>query len=181
MRAHVLFVAAVALLGCQGKIGDTENPDVDSPDDPSNGPAFAVPDSQPQLLPFWVRLQRVADVLGKSEDDPLFTELVENRLALGDYDYASGVKADRMWSPARMTLWAKSLKPVCSSAEMHELYPALATDAGEVLAFASDAWGRDVLADELNFDAPTLASLDETSRYEMTCLAVLSSAEFVIQ
>lgn len=181
MRSYFPYAIAVVLLGCQGRIGDPAESDEDSTEGPSNDPAFAVPDAQPQLLPFWVRLDRVANVLGKPTDDPLFASLIDNRLGLGDYDYASGVKADRMWSPARMTLWAKSLKPVCASPEMRALYPDLANDPAEVIALASDAWGRDVEASELVFDAPTLASLDETARYEMTCLAILSSAELVIQ
>jgi hypothetical protein len=49
------------------------------------------------------------------------------------------------------------------------------------VALASKAWGRKVAPSELSFDAPSLATLDEATRYEMVCLAILSSAEFVIQ
>jgi hypothetical protein len=175
----VLFAALVA---CQGRIGEGG---AEGTNDPSPAeefePAFATQDSQPQLLPFWVRMQRVSAVVGRPLDDPMFDDLKANRLGLGDYDYASGVKPDRMWSPGRMTLWAKSLRPVCASDAMRSLYPNLATDPGQVVALASSAWGRTVTQEELSFEAPSLASLGQAERYEVVCLSILTSAEFVIQ
>lgn len=175
-----LCLLLLALAACRGQIGEAGDGDGDL-EDPESGPAFGVPDGQPQLLPFWVRLERVAHVAGVTTDDPLLADLRTNRLALGDYDYASGVKPDRMWSPARMALWAKSLKPVCSSPFMREQYPALDESPANAASLASIAWGRDVAPEELTVDSAALATLDATSRYETTCLAILSSAEFVIQ
>lgn len=179
-RAVPVLVAA--LLACQGKIGEggAEGTSDPSPSEEFE-PAFATQDSQPQLLPFWVRMQRVSAVVGLPLEDPVFDDLKANRLGLGDYDYASGVKPDRMWSPARMALWAKSLRPVCASEAMHARYPSLATSPAEVVALASAAWGRPVSQEELSFEAPSLASLGEAERYEVLCLSVLSSAELVIQ
>jgi hypothetical protein len=111
----------------------------------------------------------------------MFDDLKANRLGLGDYDYASGVKPDRMWSPARISLWAKSLRSVCDSEAMHTLYPDLATDPAQVVALASAAWGRPVAQEELSFDAPALAGLPQVDRYQALCLSLLSSTEFVIQ
>lgn len=183
MRRYLPLLVAIALTSCQGRIGDLEeaSEESDPTADPAFDPAFNLPETQPQLLPFWVRLERVAGVLDRTTDDPLFELLRQNRLGLGDYDYASGVKPDRMWSPARISLWAKSLKPVCSSTEMHAMFPGLATVPADAVALASKAWGRSVATSELNFDAPSLAALEASARYEMVCLAILSSAEFVIQ
>jgi hypothetical protein len=170
-------------IACQGKIGEGGEEPSDSPDARGETfePAFDTQDAQPQLLPFWVRVGRVSAVVGRPLDDPMFDDLKANRLALGDYDYASGVKPDRMWSPARMTLWAKSLRSVCNSQAMRSLYPDLATDPSQVVALASSAWGRPVAQEELSFDAPALAGLSQTERYGAICLSLLSSAEFVIQ
>ncbi len=177
------LVAALAV-ACQGKIGEGGAERSDSPDDSPQDAfeqAFETQDAQPQLLPFWVRMERVSAVVGRPLDDPMFNDLKANRLGLGDYDYASGVKPDRMWSPARMTLWAKSLRDVCSSDAMRSLYPDLATHPAQVVALASAAWGRPVTQEELSFDAPNLAALPQTERYGAICLSLLSSAEFVIQ
>jgi hypothetical protein len=179
---RILPTLAVALLACQGRIGEagTDGTEVVDPSEEFE-PAFATQDTQPLLLPFWVRMERLSAVVGKPLDDPMFADLEKNRLGLGDYDYASGVKPDRMWSPARMTLWAKSLRSVCGSAAMHDLYPNLATDPADVLALASDAWGREVPQSEMTFDAPALASLTQAERFDAICLSILSSTEFVIQ
>ncbi len=171
-----------ALVACQGKIGEGgEASDVQPTPADEFEPAFNTQDSQPQLLPFWVRMERISSIVGRPLDDPMFDDLKANRLGLGDYDYASGVKPDRMWSPARMTLWAKSLRSVCASEAMHTLYPNLATDPAQVVALASKAWGRPVTQEELSFEAPSLASLNQANRYEVLCLSILSSAELVIQ
>lgn len=182
MRAHLLLLV-MAAAACHGRIGDTEGlPEGEGTADPSDSePAFSMPDQQPQLLPFWVRLERVAAVVDRPTDDPMFSVLLQNRLALGDYDYASGIKPDRLWSPTRMALWGKSLKPVCGSEAMHTAYPELGTSSKDVVALASKAWGRTVAANEIDLAAASLTALDDTARYEAVCLAVLSSAEMVIQ
>lgn len=172
------------LAACQGQIGGGDEGSLDPTSNPvpeGFEPAFAVPDQQLQLLPFWVRLERVAHVIGRSSDDPILDVLNANHLALGDYDYSSGVKPDRMWSPSRMTLWAKSLKPVCASEPMKSFYPNLAEDPVEAAALASDAWGRDVAPEELDLSGTTLNGLVDAEKYEAVCLAVLSAAEFVAQ
>ncbi|MBL8744482.1 MAG: hypothetical protein JNK04_25415 [Myxococcales bacterium] len=179
---RTLCIVALLTAACHGRIGDTEGTgDNDGVVDPNElEPAFALPDQQPQLLPFWVRLERVSSVVGVPSSDPMFSLLLENRLGLGDYDYASGVKPDRLWSPGRMSLWAKSLQPVCASEAMHTAYPKL-TEPSDAVAMASAAWGRKVDASELGLDAASLAALEEGPRYEAVCLAILSSAELVIQ
>jgi hypothetical protein len=178
-------VAATLLLltACQGQIGgggDTQLDPTTNPVPEDFEPAFKLPDQQLLLLPFWVRLERVASVIGRATDDPILDVLNANHLALGDYDYSSGVKPDRMWSPSRMTLWAKSLKPVCGSEPMRSLYPDLTTPS-DAAALASDAWGREVSESELDLSGNALATLPEAERYEAVCLAMLSAAEFVAQ
>lgn len=179
-------VAALFLLlaACQGQIGGGVDESLDPTANPvpeGFEPAFKVPDQQLQLLPFWVRLERVASVIGRSTDDPLLDVLNANHLALGDYDYSTGVKPDRMWSPSRMSLWAKSLKPVCSSEQMKTFYPNLADDPTEAALLASDAWGREVAPEEIDLSGSTLNGLVPAEKYEAVCLALLSAAEFVAQ
>lgn len=178
------LLALALVAGCQGKLGERTSDEGDGLETAPGEefePAFTAPDSQPQLLPFWVRLQRVASVVDRPLDDAIFDTLEDNRMGLGDYDYASGVKPDRMWSPARMALWAKSLRPVCASDAMHARFPNLSTSNDERLSMASIAWGREVAASELAFDTPTFTAVPEAERYDTICLAILSAAEFVIQ
>jgi hypothetical protein len=179
----------VLLASCTGRLSDPSDssspsgsaPDDSAPEDPFV-PAFSSRDGQIELLPFWVRLERVTSVVGLPESDPVFATLLANRLALGDYDYSSGVKPDRMWSPARMALWAKSLKPVCASSALAALYPDLGSSDGiDAALLASDAWGRDVVPSELGLAEAGLESLEPAARYETVCLSVLSAAEFVAQ
>src|SRR5688572_16402654 len=62
------------------------------------GDAFSLPQEQFVLLPFSVRLAKVAAVAGLPPEDALFDELRANRLDLGDHDFAHGVRPDRSWS-----------------------------------------------------------------------------------
>lgn len=191
-HATLVAVALAALLGGSGCIGDigsqTDKPGGNDPSNPSGGdgekkpqgdPAFELPHQQPQLLPFWVRLSRVASVLEVDTDDPLLADLRANRLNLGDYDHGQGVQPNRMWTPARMALWAKSLKIVCGSDKMKELYPTLpGDDTGKLV---EKAWGRAATDDELSAVEDAVKSLASAEKYQATCLAVLSAAEFVVQ
>jgi hypothetical protein len=183
--AVLTLTAALGSLGCVGEIGSqTDRPGPSTPGGgdtdkkPQGDPAFELPHEQPQLLPFWVRLSRVASVLEVGTEDALLSDLRANRLNLGDYDHGQGVQPNRMWTPARMALWAKSLKIVCSSDKMKELYPALPGDADKLI---EKAWGRAPSEEELSAIEGSIGSLDGDAKYQATCLAVLSAAEFVVQ
>lgn len=183
------FVAALLLVAaCDGTIGqpagrggagDRGGPGAFEEED-EFGDAFALPRDRSELLPFAIRLRKVADVVGVGEEDALLEPLRTRRIELGDSDYARGVAADRTWLAARMSIWIDALRPVCTSEAMHARYPAL---PGDLPALLEAAWGRPVAADELAaFTDPLAAtSLDDDARYEVLCLAALSSAEFVVQ
>ena len=191
-QATAVALALTALLGGAGCIGDigsqSDKPGGGDAIDPAGGggtetkpqgdPAFGLPHEQPQLLPFWVRLARVASVLEVDTDDPLLSDLRANRLSLGDYDHGQGVQPNRMWTPARMALWAKSLKIVCGADKMKELYPALPGDADKLV---EKAWGRKATKDELSAIENGVEGLSADEKYQSSCLAVLSAAEFVVQ
>jgi hypothetical protein len=140
-------------------------------------PGFAVPRDQPMLLPFWVRLERVARTLDLPTTDAVFSPLVANRLRLGDYDHAHGVPPDPLWSPAKMTLWIEGLRPVCAHPNMKARHEWLVAD------LMRDAWGRDpsiaeVEAFRAELDAAGVVGAD---RDQAACLAILSSLEVVAQ
>jgi len=174
-------VAALAVSAC-GVVGDP--PVVDPEADPAvQGPksAFGLDRAQPQLLPFGARLRRVASVAGVPLDSPILDELEANRIALGDYDFARGVAPDSTWTASRIALWAKSLRPVCASAEMRARYGALPAELSDLM---KTAYGRTPTPEEIS-EITSVASeagtMTDDERYEVLCLAVLSSAEFVIQ
>jgi hypothetical protein len=130
------------------------------------------------LLPFEVRLAKVAAVAGVAPEDPLLAKLRERRLDLGDHDFASGVKPDTSWTSSRMTTWVKALRPVCASPKMRARFSAL-PDKLDDLVLA--AYGRRAAPEDRRIVDEALAGapLDEPARYETICLAVLSSLEFV--
>src|SRR5438105_367268 len=85
-------VVLSAMLGCYGA-GRLEvgGPAVD-PSQVSNvdippPPAFAVPRDRILLLPFRVRLAKVARVIGVPANDPILASLLAVRIDLGDYDF----------------------------------------------------------------------------------------------
>jgi hypothetical protein len=147
------------------------------PDGPGEPLGFEIRRDQPQLLPFWVRHQRLAALLDVPTTDPVFDVLVANRLLLGDNDHASGVAPDLAWTPAKMALWARALLPVCAHPNLLARHPFLNIDLPRA------AWGRDPSALEAegmraDLDAVGLAG---AARTEAACIAVLSSLEMVTQ
>ncbi len=188
---RILLALAVAVSGvlsaCSGDIGSALR---GGDGDPASPGAAAAPSNSthpfdlavdaPQLLPFTVRLARVAAVLGTDIDAPALETLRKNRTGLGDHDFANGQQPDRLWSASRMSLWIRSLKPVCASQAMRDRYPALPEDLG---ALIQAAYGRAMTADDRAAIDEVLgtATLDPATRYQLVCLAVLSSAELVVQ
>jgi hypothetical protein len=130
-----------------------------------------------QLLPFTVRMSKLAYVLDRPVTDPLFDELVQQRFALGDHEYARALRPDGRWSARKMGIWVKGLLPLCESNRFAELYPAVATSPD---ALVYRAYGRlmDMTERMLIFDI--LQSMDGNVDTAV-CLALLSSLEFVAQ
>lgn len=182
-----LLVAATAAAGCTGDIetfgsgNDPQAPAGPGEEGKVGSEALDLAAEQPQLLPFNVRLSRLAAVVGVPTTDPIFDTVRKNRTNLGDHDFANGQQPDRLWSSSRMSLWVRSLKPVCASAAMKDRYPSLPAN---MPAMIDNAFGRPATdEDKANVEAALAdaADLPEATRYQIACLAILSSAEFVVQ
>ena len=142
------------------------------------GPAAAFPVVREtlRLLPFDVRLNRLAQVLGLPPTDKLFAPISAGRLELGDQDYGKGVTPDPSWSPNRMVLWIKLLRPICQSPAFTVKYPTIKTDAAPLIAAA---YGRAADPADLEALRTGLVGIPEDRRSELSCLSVLSATEFV--
>ncbi|MCK6549029.1 hypothetical protein L6R52_24500 [Myxococcota bacterium] len=137
------------------------------------------PAEELQLLPFMVRMEKLAHVLQVPVDDPLFEALYAQRFALGDHDYARALRPDRRWSTRKLAIWVRGLLPVCRSTRFAELYPDVADAPDELIV---RAYGR--LPDDL--DHAMIAEVEEPGgtdldRHAAVCVAVLSSLELVAQ
>lgn len=139
---------------------------------------FKVRNTEPELIPFEMRLRRIASALGVDANSPMFTDMHTNSLRLGDYDFANGALPDSSWNANRISAWVNALKPVCASAEMKAKYPELPTHLPQLIRAA---WGHAPSAeDTAEFAAAiTESGLDAAVAYETTCMAVFSAAEFV--
>lgn len=177
MRRVAIAALLVAVPACTGDIG-SGGPSQGQ--EPTKGPTVHIPHQEAMLLPFWVRLQRVAAVVQKPVEDPLLDDLRAAHIELGDYDYASGIVPDRQWSPQRMAAWTKALRKVCNSPDFRALYPSL---PGDLESLIPAAYGR--AANEDDFaqvdEALKESPIDAALQSETICLAVLSSTEFVVQ
>lgn len=141
---------------------------------------FGVRTGTPELLPFDVRVRRVANVLAVPITNPMFADMLSKNVQLGDYDHAHGALPDNLWLARRIATWADSLTTVCASPEMKAMFPALPENAPQLI---KAAWGRVPSAEEtaeIN-TAVTEAALPPTESYEATCMAVFTAAEFVFR
>jgi hypothetical protein len=181
----VRVMLAGFLAGCTGAISSppgrdegTRDPEIEDPTTPP-ATAFVEPTDRMQLLPFDVRLNRLASVAGVPATDPMFDELRAHRFELGDHDYAHGTGPDLSWTASRMAVWLRAVRPVCDSPQMKERYPSI---SGSLDDLVLAAYGRRaVAADRQAYDAAIAggAPADEAATYRATCLAFLSSTEFV--
>jgi hypothetical protein len=185
----VALALAVAVFGCAaegdphaltgGGKGDGGNVSASSPEDAAALPQGAFTyEAEIALLPFDVRLAKVARVAGVETSAPILEAMRARRLDLGDHDYAAGVKPDATWSAARIGTWVKSLRPVCSSPAMRSRYPALPERLDDLLLAA---YGRAATPEDHAAIEETVAAtaLDSESQYQIVCLTILSSLEFV--
>jgi hypothetical protein len=180
--ALAVALALTAFAGCED--GDRSSLGRDEPQAPAASRTAEPPtgaftyETDIALLPFDVRLEKVARVAGLQVTDPLLDPLRARRLELGDHDFASGVKPDTSWTSSRLATWVKALRPVCASSRMRERYPALPEKLDDMVLAA---YGRHATAqDRASVDQVLGGSPgDDQARYEVVCLAVLSSLEFV--
>jgi len=179
--ARAITLVTLVTAGCTGTIGGQADPDAEetpatTPSDVDE-PGFDNPGDQPLLLPFWVRLARVADVAGVTEDDPLLSTLRAKRVDLGDHDHANGIQASQLWNASRMKTWVDALQPVCASDQLRDrfLLPA------DLDGFIEAAYGRVATDDEKATMALAVEGLGPDATHQTLCLAIFTSAEFVIQ
>lgn len=147
----------------------------------SKGAPFSVRIGEPELLPFDVRVRRIANVLKVPVTSPMFADIMAKNVQLGDYDHAAGALPDNLWLARRIATWADGLTPVCNSTEMKALFPALPDNVPQLI---KAAWGRNATDEEVAEikAAVTEAALpDPAQSYEATCMAVFSAAEFVFR
>jgi hypothetical protein len=204
MHRAILISASVALGGCYSGLTDNGRPGAAGQDDGlddgadgvpgddagDDGPAaadgaddepgddpFVVPNQEVTLLPFPVRMQNLSALTGATLTHPIFFELYDLRHQLGDHDYSQLVAPDLRWSPQKMQNWVRGLIPVCDSTVVRAKYPDLVADPTPLVR---DAFGRDPTANDL---APLQdiadSSQPDATKYQLTCLAVLSSLDFV--
>lgn len=160
-------------MGTAGSVGTAGGPGVT----PAGAP-FLVRNKEPELLSFQMRLRRIASALGVAITHPMFAEMQDKHLSLGDYDYANGAQSDGGWNANRIALWMDVLRPICASTEMKTKFPALPENLPQL---ARAAWGHLPAAEDTKdyADAIAASGLDAPTVYESTCIAVFSSAEFV--
>jgi hypothetical protein len=199
MRALFLPICLLCASGCFGKseVGMSTDPaslppglptdavPVDHPQvvvqpppvDHTVTAAFTLPRERVSLIPFQVRLTKLAAVLGVSAADPLLAGIRANRLDLGDSDFANGVRPDRGWTAAKIALWVRELKPVCASATMKARF----TLPKDLEALVPVAYGRraEPADRQLLEEAIAGITLTDVEKHDAACLAILSSAEFV--
>lgn len=191
LRRPIIFITLLTLaaFGCEGTInllevdpetGETKDVDATSGEgeDEELPPPFELSRESVQLLPFHVRIAKLARVTGVGEDAPIFDDLMAARYDLGDHNYAQGIGPNLQWNASKMALWVESIRPVCQSDAMRQRYPFLPEHLNEML---EAAYGREATQDDLVAYEDVLADtqISEEERYEAVCLAVLTSTEFV--
>lgn len=190
MKKLWILILAGGLFSCQGTAGtdidliDNSNTEKETTDETTQEddpivPAFNFERSTIRLLPFHVRMQKLANVVGVTTDDPMFSELKNNRYSLGDHNYGSNIGPDLNWNASKMALWVRSIQPLCNSEAMAVRYPSLPDDVDGLWAAAH----LRPISEEERSDLTTIdvTNLDAAGQYQAYCVAVLSSAEFVAQ
>lgn len=169
-----------------GNQGSTGNGNGNGNTDPQTGAVrekpnqFALPANFPVLLPFEVRMARLSSVVGLDYSHPVFDLMRKNATQLGDYDFANGLEPDNTLTALKISLWMQALKPICASPEMLVRYPSLPESLGPML---EAAYGRSI-TDKDTADMTAAVEglvLTPESRTQTTCLAVLTSLEFLAQ
>lgn len=143
-------------------------------------PALTLERQSVRLLPFKVRLNKLAAVTGLDPSDAAFETLLATRYEVGDYNHAQGIRPNLTWDAAKMGIWVKGLKPLCAHPNMRQRYPNLPQDLDALIL---DAYGRraDAQDHQAIEDALKDQNIDEPTRYQLVCLTTLSAMEFIAQ
>jgi hypothetical protein len=193
----MLFVRRFSFSGCLLALGlagcEAEAPSprpVPVPDAPS--PSGAAPMSPPvtvvpapprssielpperlQLLPFEVRLKRLAAAIELPASDPVFDGLRSRATDLGAHDFANGVAPDLAWTGRRLSVWIEGIAPVCADQRVRARY---ADWAASLDAFALRAWGRPATREDA---AELVTGLGAAETWRANCVVLLSGVELL--
>lgn len=130
------------------------------------------PSIEPLL--FQIRLGKVASSLNVAENSAALSSLRTNRFVLGDYDFANSVSPRTTWESSDMGRWLDNIQPACSGARPTNPWPAAAS------TLFTRAYGRAMSA----ADTAVMNDIDRLSvpaeeKYEILCMVLLSSMEFI--
>jgi hypothetical protein len=141
-------------------------------------PQVTLPLPPLKLLPFEVRLARIAAALGLPASDRAFDAARAERLALGAHDFVNGTVPDLHWNSQRMAAWVQAMLPVCRDARVR----AYLGDwkQGGLEKFVTGAFGRAATPDDLT-DLSAGLAVSGDDGWVTTCLALVSSAEVLLQ
>ena len=186
-----LLVAALLCAGCEAQIdaplagpGTIAPPVANAPGavappiKPRTGRAFSPSADRVALLPFHVRLNRLAAVAGLPATDPMFAQLVARKLDLGAHDFGANTAPDLTWSAQRLSTWIQALFPVCDDSRLRARFPDWRTGLD---LFAQAAWGRPSTMEDLQLLDEVAADEPAANRWRASCLTLLSSLELVAQ
>ena len=138
-------------------------------------PEVLLPVERLQLLPFEVRLKRLAAAVELPVTDAVFNTLRSRATDLGAHDFANGVAPDLAWTAGRIATWVEGVLPVCADARVRSRY---ATWSTSLDVFALKAWGRAATSDD-RADVVPAQGLTDAEAWRATCVSLLSSAELL--
>lgn len=173
-----------ALVGGQAKVVATPTPSTPSAPSPAvpptvlpapERPEVLLPVERLQLLPFEVRVKRLAAAVELPVTDAVFNTLRSRATDLGAHDFANGVAPDLAWTAGRIATWVEAVLPVCADARVRSRYANWTTSLD---AFALKAWGRAATTDD-RADVVPAQGLTADEAWRATCVSLLSSAELL--
>jgi hypothetical protein len=182
-----LLICMVTLAGCEGVLEDgvlTAAPRSVEEAPPAPTPTVlpaeerervVLPPERLTLLPFEVRLKRLATAVELPVSDAVFHGLRARAGDLGAHDFVNGVAPDLSWTAQRMATWVEGILPVCADMRVQARYADWTT---ALPAFSLRAWGRASTNDDLADLAPPMG-LTAAQAWRIHCVSLLSSAELL--
>ncbi|MDX2014748.1 MAG: hypothetical protein SFW67_31410 [Myxococcaceae bacterium] len=189
MAARSFLLAMVLLSGCEAEVS-APVPAVPAagapmPVAPTEPPVTVVPaptrssvelpPERLQLLPFEVRLKRLAAAVELPVADPAFDALRSRATDLGAHDFANGVAPDLAWTGRRLSVWIEGLAPICSDSRVRTR---LADWAASMPQFALRAWGRPSTPEDVA-ELVTGGGLSAADAWRANCVVLLSGVELL--
>ena len=134
-----------------------------------------------ELLPFAMRIKKIEQLLaadGNNPDSGIFTKLKDARYSLGDYNFARNIPEISNLSTLHLDFWVNGLDDTCRFENWQSRFTWQQFDRFIVEAYGRPLLERDrQLLNELN----QTQGLDDAKRFEIGCIATLSSIEFLSQ